>query len=391
MNNDKQAKWTHHDVKRGDAEAMKWLRQDTERGNSEAMYRLGMCYLKGHGHGIRRDRNEAIRWFRHAAKRGHAEAQYQLGDCYLRARGVDRNNAEAVKWFSKAVERGNKDAAPKLFTLLRKIEEEATDRNAAQERWMEEIKKYRKAAEEGNAEAQYQLGLLYSGKFNLSYKVFRGYFLYVFRRYEYRSVSHYSHGCRNYRKAAKWFLQAAEQGHTEAQSKVAECCFDGNGVPKNPEEAIKWLYKANRILKYAELAKRLKALAEREPSQDDSSVVLPIGSCERIYDPASPIQTAFELRGRYASALNHVQRYGIDAMLICDTEGFSLEINYPDRLELVRAKLESIFELELMERFLSGATRYKIYKGRGETYPLRDKIARLAELFGVTDEYRSSR
>ena len=43
-----------------------------------------------------------------AAERGDANAQYRLGNCY--AEGMEKNDAEAVKWYRKAAEQGNDDA-----------------------------------------------------------------------------------------------------------------------------------------------------------------------------------------------------------------------------------------------------------------------------------------
>lgn len=49
---------------------------------------------------------------------------------------------------------------------------------------------------------------------------------------------------KNYTKAAKWFLKAANQGSTDAMYKLAEMYRYGDGVPQNDNEAIKWFRKA---------------------------------------------------------------------------------------------------------------------------------------------------
>ena len=43
-----------------------------------------------------------------------------------------------------------------------------------------------------------------------------------------------------YKEAVKWYRQAAEQGHTEAQVKLGECYRRGWGVAKNRVEATIW-------------------------------------------------------------------------------------------------------------------------------------------------------
>lgn len=45
-------------------------------------------------------------------------------------------------------------------------------------------------------------------------------------------------------KASHWFRKAAEQGHAEAQEKLAEMLDCGKGVSRNPEEAAVWYRKA---------------------------------------------------------------------------------------------------------------------------------------------------
>ena len=73
------------------------------------------------------------------------------------------------------------------------------------------------AAEQGDAESQYELGTRY----------FLG-----------DDVS------QDYAEAAKWFLKAAEQGHIEAQYYLGMLYRDGKGVPQYYLDAAKWCRKA---------------------------------------------------------------------------------------------------------------------------------------------------
>ena len=64
-------------------------------------------------------------------------------------------------------------------------------------------------AEEGNAEAQYTVGVLYGmGE--------------------------------NYTEMVKWFRLAADQGHAEAQSNLGYMYANGDGVPRNDVTAYAW-------------------------------------------------------------------------------------------------------------------------------------------------------
>lgn len=76
---------------------------------------------------------------------------------------------------------------------------------------------YQKAAEQGRFEAQYNLGLMYS-----------------------RGVG----GKQDYRKAKKWFGKAAESGDAQSQTLLGVLYAEGKGVAQNYEEAVKWYQKA---------------------------------------------------------------------------------------------------------------------------------------------------
>ena len=45
-------------------------------------------------------------------------------------------------------------------------------------------------------------------------------------------------------QAAEWSARAAEQGFAEAQYELGECYYYGNGIDENETEAVKWYQKA---------------------------------------------------------------------------------------------------------------------------------------------------
>ena len=51
------------------------------------------------------------------AMSGDAESQYQLALCYRNGEGVEQSNEEAVKWYRKAAEQGDSDAQEALTEL----------------------------------------------------------------------------------------------------------------------------------------------------------------------------------------------------------------------------------------------------------------------------------
>ena len=76
---------------------------------------------------------------------------------------------------------------------------------------------HRKAAEQGHANAQFNLGVMYGDGWCVP---------------------------KDDREAALWYRKAAEQGHAGAQSNLGVMYRDGRGVPKDDGEAVLWYRKA---------------------------------------------------------------------------------------------------------------------------------------------------
>ena len=248
----------YNGVNRDYTEAVKWYRKAAEQGDADAQCMLGDCYYNGNG--VSKDRTEAVKWYREAAEQGNAEAQYGLGKCYYWC-----NCVEAEKWCRKAAEQGNAKAQsdlgyhyggsgiieilyggrgvcppPPPFAFHHTDHAEAAQ-------W------YRKAAEQGDADAQCMLGYFYY----IGYGVNKDYAEAVkwWRQAAEQGDADaqcmlgdcYYHGNgvdEDCAEAVKWWRQAAEQGNTRAQYKLGDCYYLGCGVNKDPEEAVKWYEKA---------------------------------------------------------------------------------------------------------------------------------------------------
>ncbi len=77
----------------------------------------------------------------------------------------------------------------------------------------EAVKWYRRAAEQGNARAQFLLGVLAKAGNGVP---------------------------EDDREAMKWYKLAAEQGDVHAQTSLGNMYADGEGVPEDDREAVKW-------------------------------------------------------------------------------------------------------------------------------------------------------
>ena len=117
-----------------------------------------------------------------------------------------------VKELRRQAEQGNAQAQFNLGECY-------YDGNGVSEDMTEAAKWYRKAAEQGLADAQFNLGTCYRNGYGVK---------------------------KNPSEAAKWYRKAAEQGHAKAQYFLGLCYLndDGLGVKKNPAEAVKWFRKA---------------------------------------------------------------------------------------------------------------------------------------------------
>ena len=185
--------------------AMKY-RMAADRGDANAQYRLGSCYSNGDG--VETNKVEAVRWYRMAAEQGHAGAQGSLGMCYANGDGVETNKAEAVKWCRKAAEQGEGHAQFMLGMFyyfgdgVNQNKEEAT-------KWFDAI-------QERDPLMQYAWGC-------------------NFLRLRAPELT---------KEAVKWFRKAAEQGEAHAQFMLGMCYFNGVGITQDKTEAVKWLQKA---------------------------------------------------------------------------------------------------------------------------------------------------
>jgi len=126
----------------------------------------------------------AFEEIKRTAERGDAVAQYRLGVTYF---GV-KNSEGAVKWLRKAAEQGNVDAQVTLGGICSNWAKLSKKYAEETEKW------YRKAAEQGNTGAQASLGLM----------------LYDSSRQGDKE------------EAAKWLRKAADQGNRLARSRLED-------------------------------------------------------------------------------------------------------------------------------------------------------------------------
>jgi TPR repeat protein/serine/threonine protein kinase len=149
--------------------------------------------------------------------------QCKLGDSYYYGVGESyyfdgpytfaksKDYTEAAKWYRKAAEQGNVDAQYKLGEIY------YNGGYGVAKDYSEAVKWYQKAAEQGNAGAQFKFGDMYENGYSVS---------------------------KDYTEALKWYRKAAEQGYANAQCNLGYMYESGYGVAKDYTEAVKWYRKA---------------------------------------------------------------------------------------------------------------------------------------------------
>lgn len=174
--------------------------RDEDERKADYAFEMGMKYKNGDG--VEADVDTAIAYFKIAAELGHMLGQmavgsyyYALNDCY-----------EAIKWIGMAAELGNAEA---LFNMgVFYMEGMGCDQD------MELSAKYfHRAARRRHPEAQFAYGDLLSQGWGVE---------------------------QDSKRAIKWFSDAAENGHVEAMYRLGEIYEDGIGTEVDLKAAAKW-------------------------------------------------------------------------------------------------------------------------------------------------------
>jgi TPR repeat protein len=147
------------------------------------------------------------------AEQGDASSQLALGLRYKESDKLTSDSDEAIKWFRKAADQGNAEAqfeVGNFYSTRGKLSYE--ERKAEARKW------FYKAAEQGNLKAQETLGT----------------------QYMYGTVAQGADPV----EAMKWLKKADEQGSKLAPYGIGWLYERGLGVTKDNDEAIKWFMKS---------------------------------------------------------------------------------------------------------------------------------------------------
>lgn len=135
----------------------------------------------------------------------------KLGNDYYYSRnGKTQDYNMAVEWYRKAAEQGYAIGQSNLGFMYE-------NGYGVNKDYSEAVKWYRKATEQGNANGQNHLGYMYLNGLGVE---------------------------EDYSEAIKWFRKSAEQGNDHGQANMGFMYEKGYGVPKDIETAKEWYKKA---------------------------------------------------------------------------------------------------------------------------------------------------
>ncbi|HCG27146.1 MAG TPA: hypothetical protein DE060_03060 [Lentisphaeria bacterium] len=213
--------------------------------NLEELYTKLAVMAETHGKDIMRS---FLPKMKKQADMGNPDAQFAVALWYSIG-GVFRKEPDtktAIKYFSKAAEQG--DIQAQYLLGIAYSENRTTAKDMARS-----VKWSRKVAEQGDAEAQFWLGWHYktgSGVAKDMREAVKWYRKAVEQEYAkaqldlrwcYADVLSVT---KDTSESVKWYRRAAEQGDAKAQYNLGWCYANGSGVAKDMSEAVKWWRKA---------------------------------------------------------------------------------------------------------------------------------------------------
>ena len=219
-------------------QAVNWYQKAANQDIPSAQVSLGWYYMNGFGNLSKEttDYKKAIYWNKKGAKNGDPEGFNNLGWLYENGLGIQQNLNKAAEFYQNAITEGIKEGVKKerlqeaqsrlanIKTKIHTITElnEPSDVSAqvelasklyAEKNYNLAANWYRKAADQGDAYGQSKLGTLYAKGQGVK---------------------------KNPKEAIKLYLLSANQGFVEAQNNLGVMYFNGIGVSKNQEQALKW-------------------------------------------------------------------------------------------------------------------------------------------------------
>ena len=207
-----------------------------EKGHTASQNALGEYYAKMQNY------SQAVNWWQQSANSGDEISQYHMYECYLRGEGVILDSVAAMDWCTKSAEQGYPPAQNAIGSYLFKKKD-----------FDEAIEWYQKAADNGNAMSQLNLGKCYYYGDGVALNYDKAASLFHKAAVQGNIVAQlclgdcYHNGkgvVMDYEQAVYWYREAAKQGDAKACTTLGNCYYMGEGVAQDYKQAIEWYHKA---------------------------------------------------------------------------------------------------------------------------------------------------
>lgn len=138
-------------------EAEKWLRRAADQGTAEAQFQYAHLLTQEFDKTGKWVPNFAVagEWYLKAANQGHTEAQYELAKMYETGQLGDPQRTNCIPWFLKAAAAGNAEAQAEIGNLPTYFP------NSELLKSVNVVDSVRRAAENGNVDAQFEMAQRY--------------------------------------------------------------------------------------------------------------------------------------------------------------------------------------------------------------------------------------
>ena len=223
--------------------AVEWLQKGDEAGNMQCTYQITKHIENGDG--IERNAAKYYFYLNKAAAGGYEEAYLDLANCYKDGIGTQPSGNLAFEWYQKAA----KVSVDGITALAQCY----TYGIGTQQDYDKAVELYKIAAEQGDAQAQCDLGICYRSGEGVEKDPVKAieWYLKAAEQGHGGALNNlgimYQHGIgveSDIDKAAEYYLKAAEAGNADGQFCIGLFYANGAGVEQNYEEAIKWFKEA---------------------------------------------------------------------------------------------------------------------------------------------------
>jgi len=184
--------------------AFEWFKKSADAGELHGERDLGYCYR--YGVGVEEDLDLAYYWTNKAAQNGDLTSQCTLGDFFLNGVMGEVDIAKAIEWYLRSAEQNDSFSQHSLGKIFLNEPEYLDPTRGVM--WLEQ------AAEQGLAQAQFDLAMLYKRGKNVSI---------------------------DQEKYLNWLLCAGEQNFKDAVIELASFYFMRRREGKNLSHAMHWL------------------------------------------------------------------------------------------------------------------------------------------------------